>query len=208
MLGVVGLLAAPTAWAAQPRAYTFVSKHAVSSPRVALALRVPAGWECDPEIRSHHYVAVKMQRNPMTGDARWWKQHVLQLGSSQKVEETYAIGLIDGDPDTLFETKRWVDGIRLLKNSQFGSTTEHASKHLLGAAHTVTALWHRFGNGRAGQRAGAITLEYTLISISHHPHLKVLAVRSIKVYDIDLREAILPEPTWNEIVRSIRIVQK
>ena len=117
---VLALFLVLALWAVRPRWHTFISTpvtpappilgtvgtrvtHLANTPAlpiVALALRIPSGWECRQLTKPGSAqplmpgsIWIEIRREPLTGLARWWSEHVLHLKSSPPPSEVNMIRL-------------------------------------------------------------------------------------------------------------------
>jgi len=225
VLGVLALAVALTIQAARPRWYPFISKpitpndhftyihgmYAVLNTPVlnrpnpvnrpfALSIRLPVGWECRPKPSSGYedgWLQVDIRRKPVTGLAQWWNQHILHLDTSKHHLDTYTVeceaATIGDTPDAFIQY--WSQRYAPFRQNQ---PPFRCFEHPLGPALQETG----------SDRHGPLSEQYMDTEIA----VRLTPLRE-RVW-IDARHSrsrtdfSRTQSTWNEIVRSIRVVKK
>src|SRR5579862_2982786 len=214
---VVCVLALTTSRAVtRPRWHTFVSSPTKTSPSFALVIRIPVGWECQnvpgPLLWSNidgDAIEVTLRRIP--------ESDRLAVGTAEQTAEAYRISLQTGVSGSVAEHSV-TDLQRLLRhfNAYGGNlTTFRTFRHALGWAFDemcapvlgppvepvdkdITALSDPSGYPER-HRA-------THIFVGKHPTNEWIYVEASEIGpNADFSPT---QSTWNEIVRSIRVLQK
>ncbi len=217
VLCVLSLFTALMLWAARPRYYTFVSKPLPASPPMALVIQVPYGWECKyaQDMTGGLGFTVNLSRKPPAGFARWWDQYILHLSHQSPIEQFISAYVQDEDnedddvlPDAQHRIQSEAEADKNVASRLGDTITVHKVKHSLGSALEITATGSTIyaGSGRfIGISDGTLQNVHTFIcTIQKHRYAVYVEAnqtrRTSTGHDMD--------STWNEIVRSIRVVQK
>ena len=202
---VVALLLALTLWSARPKWYTFVSKPTATVPRYILLFEVPAGWGCSEIGRlKTQFTAINIGPKPATGFARWWRG-LLHLDTERLKPDSFFIRLDVEDSaskDCITRVKQAFQQI----DKQFRTTLQR---------NTYQTFQHRLGPGLLIQETYSNLLPVPLrdryeetrwIALHRHPKRQSLIIYTL--YEGPKADFSRTQATWEEIVRSIRVVQK
>jgi len=233
VLCVLALFVALMLWSARPRWYTFVSepirvpawknqqigrtltvsrgKPSSAFPTFAVALRIPVGWECQQsaEPDAHHLngnmsqMVIIIRRKPLTatGFLRWWNEIVLHTDTRQNQDgyNSYAVSMRVTQGNSKGNS---IGGIFARNVGPAVRTMHRVFEHPLGAAREqIVEIYRGRLNGQL-----IIRTESTHIDVRQHPtdvSITLDVSHNRQSPGMDRYQS-----TWNEIVRSIRVVQK
>ncbi len=224
VLCVLSLFATLTLWASRVSWRTFVSKPTTSHPGYALQFQLPADWECKQtalddtvqgNVNDRSVLVVGIQRKRPGGLARWWEQQVLRRSYiplsaddcliSMDILPVKQLSRGDANQEIADEEQR------IQKLSKWWGKASLGNKRII----TFRTFEHPLGPAlntcfmplSTRQNAGAVDDWIECAAIWWHGK-QVTAQIHVRHRREAYAEFQRIGSIWDEIVRSIRVVQK